>query len=126
MNQEPNDRTANGAAAAALGFILAGLVIAALILAMRHAERPAAIDAGAAGKRAKALAELRAAESNALDNVGWIDQNRGLVRLPISLAMQITARDWQNPAAARSNLVARVEKATAPAPAAPAKANPFE
>ena len=40
--------------------------------------------------------------------------------------MQITAQEWQNPAAARSNLIARDEKATAPAPVAPAKPNPFE
>jgi len=40
--------------------------------------------------------------------------------------MQITEREWQNPAAARSNLMARVEKAAAPAPQAPAKPSPFE
>ena len=93
---------------------------------MKHAAHPPAIDADRAATRVKALAELRTAESNALNNPGWIDQNRGLVRLPVSVAMQITESEWQNPAAARSNLIARVEKATAPAPVAPAKPNPFE
>ena len=126
MNQETNSQTPNGAAAAALGFVLAGFVVAVLLLAMKHATHAPAIDADAAAVRAKALAELHVAESNALNQAGWIDQNRGLVRLPIAVAMQITENEWQNPAAARSNLIARVEKATAPAPAAPAKSNPFE
>jgi len=126
MNQETNNQNSNGASAAALGFIIACLIVGALILAMKHATHPPAIDADAAAVRVKALAELRVAESNALNNPGWIDQNRGLVRLPISLAMQITQSEWQNPGAARSNLIARIEKAAAPAPPAPAKANPFE
>jgi len=125
MNQATNNHTRNGAAAA-LGFIIACFVFGALVLAMKHSTHPPGIDADSAAARAKALAELRVAESNALDNPGWIDQNRGLVRLPISVAMQITENEWQNPAAARSNLVARVEKAAAPAPPAPAKPNPFE
>jgi len=124
MNQKPNNRTPNDAAMAALGFIIACFIFAALTLAMKHAAHPPAIDAAAT--RAKALAELRTAEANALVNPGWIDRSRGLVRLPISVALQITENEWQNPAAARSNLIARAEKATAPAPPALAKPNPFE
>jgi hypothetical protein len=126
MNRETNNNSQNGAAAAALGFVIACFMLAALLLAMKHWGRPPAIDADRAAVRAKALAELCAAESKALNYPGWIDQNRGVVRLPISVALQITEIEWQNPAAARSNLIARVEKATAPAPAAPAKPNPFE
>ncbi|MGA3284438.1 MAG: hypothetical protein ABSD57_08270 [Verrucomicrobiota bacterium] len=126
MNQETNNRTPNGAAAAALGVVIACLILAVLILVMKHSARPPAIDADRTAARAKALAELRTAESNALSNPGWIDQNRGLVRLPISVALQITENEWQNPAVARSKLVARVEKATTPAPPAPAKPSPFE
>ena len=126
MNQEPNNHTRNGAATAALGFIIACFAFGVLILAMKHSTHPPGIDADSAAARAKALAELRVAESNALGKPGWIDQNRGLVRLPVSVAMQITENEWQNPAAARSNLVARVEKAAAPAPPAPAKSSPFE
>jgi hypothetical protein len=126
MNQETNHHTRNGAAAAALGFVIACFILAILLLAMKHWAHPPAIDADRAADRAKALAGLRTAESSALNHAAWIDQNRGLVRLPISVAMQITENEWQNPAAARSNLIARVEKATAPAPAAPAKPNLFE
>jgi hypothetical protein len=126
MNQKTNQQSPNGAGAAALGFVVACFILAALILAMKHFAHPPAIDADQAAARAKVLADLHTAESNALNNAGWIDQNRGLVRLPISVALQITENEWQNPAAARSNLMARVEKATAPAPAGPAKSNPFE
>jgi len=126
MNQETGKESQNGTAAAALGFVMVCCLLGALILAMKFWLHPPAIDADRVAARAKALAELRVAESNALNNPGWIDQNRGLVRLPIAVALQITENEWQNPAAARSNLIARVEKATAPAPAAPAKPNPFE
>lgn len=126
MNQEPDHHAQNGGAAAALGFIMACFILAALILAMKHLAHPPTIDADRAAARARALAELRTAESNALNHPGWIDQSRGLVRLPVSVALQITENEWQNPAAARSNLIARVEKATAPAPAGPPKPNPFE
>jgi hypothetical protein len=125
MNQETNSHNQNGAAAA-LGFVMACFILAALILAMKHSAHPPAIDADNAATRAKALAELRAAEFSALNNPGWIDQNRGIVRLPISIALQISENEWQNPAAARSNLIVRAGKAAAPAPAAPAKPSPFE
>ena len=126
MNQETNNHTPNGAAAAALGFLIACFILAVLILAMKYSAHPPAIDADRVAVRSKTLAEIRAAESQALNHPGWIDENRGLVRLPISVALQITEREWQNPAAARSNLMARVEKAAALAPQAPAKPNPFE
>jgi hypothetical protein len=44
--------------------------------------------------------------------------------LRIEDAMKIVERDWQNPAAARSNLIARAEKANPPPP--PPPASPLE
>ena len=70
--------------------------------------------------------ELRAAEVDALNNPGWIDQAKGVVRLPIAEALKLTEREWLDPAAARSNLIARVEKATALPPKAPEKPSAFE
>ena len=109
-----------------LAFLIASLLFAVIVAAVKYSTPIPAIDADRAAVRAKALAEIRAAETQALNHPGWIDENRGLVRLPIEVAMQITKREWQNPAAARSNLMARAEKAAAPAPQAPAKPNPFE
>jgi hypothetical protein len=109
-----------------VGFLIACFLFAVIVAAVKWSVPVPAIDANRAAVRTKALAEIRAAETQALNHPGWIDENRGLVRLPISVAMQITERKWQNPAAARSNLTARVEKAAAPVPKAPEKPSAFE
>ena len=109
-----------------VGFLIACFLFAAIVVKVKWSMPVPAIDADRAAVRTKALAEIRAAETQALNHPGWIDENRGLVRLPIEVAMQITEHEWQNPAAARSNLTARVEKATAPAPKAPEKPSAFE
>lgn len=36
------------------------------------------------------MAELRAAEDKILNNYGWIDKEKGVVRIPIERAMEIT------------------------------------
>jgi hypothetical protein len=110
----------------ALAVIVASLIFALLVLKMRQYTPPTAPDAARKAERAKALAELRAAEADALQNPGWIDQTKGLVRLPIADAMKIAEREWQKPAQARSNLIARVEKATALPPKPPEQPSPFE
>jgi hypothetical protein len=109
-----------------LGFVVASFLFAALVLVLKCSAPPPAIDADRAAERSRDLAQIRAAETQALDNAAWIDQQRGLVRLPIDVATQISAREWRNPAQARADLIAREEKASAPAPAAPAKPNQFE
>jgi uncharacterized protein YdaU (DUF1376 family) len=102
------------------------LIVAALVLAMQHYTQPAPLGEDRAATRAKALAELRAAEAEALTSVAWIDQGKGIVRLRVDDAMTLVEREWRNPAAARSNLIARVEKATAVPPKAPEKPSQFE
>jgi len=102
------------------------LIVAALVWAMRHYTQPPPLGEDRVAQRKKALAELRAAEASDLESYGWVDQGKGVVRLPINEAMKLALRAWQNPDAARSNLIARVEKATAVPPPAPAKPNPFE
>ena len=102
------------------------LIVAALVWAMQRYTQPPPLGEDRVAQRRKALAALRAAEATELESYGWVDQAKGVARLPIAEAMKLTLRDWQNPAAARSNLIARVEKATAVPPAAPAKPSPFE
>ena len=109
-----------------VGILGAFLIVAALVLVMQRYTRPQPLGEDRVALRKKALAELRAAEASELENYGWLDQAKGVVRLPIAAAMQLALREWQDPAAARSNLVARVEKATAVPPAAPAKPSEFE
>lgn len=106
--------------------VLVCLIFAALVWKMRQYTTPAPLGAERAAERAKALAELRAAEADALNNVGWVDPAKGVVRLPIAEAMKLAERKWRNPAEARKDLIARVEKATALPPKAPEKPSAFE
>ncbi len=126
---EPNQaiRRPGSGVAYAVAVIGAFLIVAALVWAMQRYTRPAPLNANRAAERAKALAELRAAEYQAMTTTGWIDQGKGLVRLRVQDAVKLTELSWgQNPAAARSNLIARVQKATAPPPKAPEKPSAFE
>ena len=122
-SQPPRERTGLAYLISILGSFL---IIAALVWAMKRYTQPPPLGEDRVAVRKKALADLRAAEASELTSYGWVDQAKGVVRLPITEAMQFALRDWQNPAAARSNLIARVEKATAVPPPAPAKPNPFE
>jgi hypothetical protein len=124
MNDQPApERTGLAYLFGILGSLL---IVAALVWAMQRYTKPPPLGEDRAAVRRKALADLRAAEASELENYGWVDQAKGVVRLPITEAMKLALRDWQNPVAARSNLIARVEKATAVPPAAPAKPSPFE
>jgi hypothetical protein len=124
MNTQPaRERTGLAYLFGILGSLL---IVAALVWAMRRYTQPPPLGGDRVVVRKKALADLRAAEASELENYGWVDQGKGVVRLPIAEAMKLALRDWQNPTAARSNLIARVEKATAVPPAAPAKPSAFE
>ena len=121
-----NLKTINRASGAAIGIIIASVIFAVLAVAMKLFVSVPALDADRAAVLSKALAEIRATENVSLNNAGWIDQSRGIVRLPIETAVQLAAQAWQNPASARADLNARAEKAAAPAPKAPEKPSAFE
>lgn len=101
-----------------------GLAIAALFFAMfyftrgmyreNNIGRPNA--QARAAERIKARNELRTTTAAALSNGGMVDTNKGIVRIPIARAMQMTVEAYEHPDAARSNLIARAQKAAQPAP----------
>ena len=107
-----------------IGVVGALLIIGVFALVVYKYLHPEPLGANRAEERARALAEVQAADSDALEKVGWVDPAKGLVRLPIDAAIKIVEREWQNPATARSNLIARVEKANPPPP--PPPASPLE
>jgi hypothetical protein len=129
-------RVKSGSALIAYAIAVVGafLIVAGLVWVMISYTRPAPLGAARAAERKKALVELRAANVETLTSYGILDPAKGTVRLPVidketggpGRAMQLALQLWQNPAAARSNLIARVEKATAPAPKAPEKPSQFE
>jgi len=116
----------NRASGAAIGFVLAAILFVALALIVKLSVGVPAIDADRDAVRSKALAEMRTAEEKSLNTLGWADQSRGIVRLPIDDAMKLAAQAGQNPAQARADLNARAEKAAAPAPVKVAAPNPFD
>jgi hypothetical protein len=109
-----------------LGILAAFLTVAALVAVMRSYNRPPPLDQSRVAQRKAALAELREGNSKALNNYDWQDQAKGIVRLRIDRAMELTLDEYKNPAAARSNLIARAEKALAAPPAPPPAPNKYE
>ena len=100
-----------------------GIVIAVCFLMMFYIVRgmyiennPGRVNSARAAERIKARNELREKTTTALLQGGMIDTNKGIVRLPIARAMQMTVEAYQSPETARSNLIARAQKAAEPAP----------
>jgi hypothetical protein len=109
---------------AALGSLL---IVAALAWFLYARTRPDTLNAARIAERIKDRREIEAAAAEALNNFGWADQSKGVVRLPITNAMELVVREWKNPAAGRSNLLARLERANPPPPPkAPEKPSVFE
>ncbi len=47
------------------------------------------------------LAELRAQEAEILNSYGWVDQQKGIVRIPVDKAMEIMTREARAARSAR-------------------------
>jgi hypothetical protein len=116
----------NRASGAVIAFVVAIVIFVVLAMGVKFCLRVPALDADRGAERSKALAELRDSEEKSLNTPGWIDQQRGIVRVPIDTAILQAAQAWQNPVQARADLTARAEKAAAPLPVAPAKPSAFE
>src|SRR5512139_2570608 len=99
-----------------LGILGTFLLMTVLVGALYRYALPEPIAAARAKERYQFLADQKAAEAKALTEYAWQDPAKGIVRLPIQRAIELTLREWQDPAAARTNLMARAEKATAAAP----------
>src|SRR5436190_19007943 len=121
MNQASCDKSR--LAAYAIGILGTFLIVSLLVLAMRHYTQPAPVGANRVEERYKFLQDQRAADAKALNEYDWVDKEKGIVRLPVQRAVELTLQEWHNPAAARSNLISRIEQATAAPPKAPEKPN---
>ena len=101
-------------------------IVGGLAYLMQQWNAAPAVDSVRATERTKNLKELQAANADMLENYAWQDKTKGVVRIPVSKAMEIAMQEWKNPAAARSNLIERIEKATAVPPKAPEKPSAYE
>jgi hypothetical protein len=109
------ERKCNCAAVFAYSVAVIGcfLIVGALVWVMYSYTRPEPLGEDRAAVRRKTLADVRNADAEVLNNPNyvWQDQSKGIVRLPLKSAMDLSLQLWQDPVAARSNLIARVEKA---------------
>ena len=100
----------------ALVVILLGVGINAMLKNYTETGAQAAREARAK-ERAKAQAEIRQTTALELNNAGVLDKAKGIYRIPVATAMDLTLKEYTaDAAAARSNFVARVETFTAPPP----------
>lgn len=129
MNSESKSHS-NCATKVAYGIAILGaiFIVAFLNHQLKKNTQAPPIDEGRAEERTKNLAEIRNAEADALNNTGWVDPSKGVVRLRIDDAINLMVETWgTNAAAGRSNLLERVAKANPPPPPpAPKKPSEFE
>ena len=106
--------------------VAALLIAGALVWIMVRVTRPEAVGAGRAEERRKALVQTRNEETQVLNNYDRQGAAPGFVRMKIEDAMKLTVKEYQDPAAARKNLISRADKAGTPPPQAAPPPNQYE
>jgi len=94
----PAPETARSSTGILLGVGVLILLLAAVIGALwlnRSESATETEDLDRAAVRTKNLAELQAADSNALTTYGWNDQAKGIVHVPITKAMELVLPSLQ-------------------------------
>lgn len=99
-----------------LGVVGAFLAMAALVAALKHYTNVSTVNQARAVERHKILADARQKATEELTVASWLDQPNGIVRLPNALATSLAVKQWQDPAKARADLLARAAKAYPPPP----------
>jgi hypothetical protein len=103
-------------------FALFGVIVLAII---GPARRGSDYEEVRAKKRVENLKTLREEADKALTTYGWIDKTKGLARIPIERAMELTVAELAKQKPAPAGPIATPEKqAAAGAPASPAPASP--
>ncbi len=118
------------AGSAALRFLISMAALLPMVLVVwwaRPAATPEPLGAERARQRHAILEEVRQSES-ALAGYARIHEEAGIWRIPIGEAMQRVAEEWEDPLAARREMVRRAgTMAPPPPPPAPEPApSPFE
>jgi uncharacterized protein (DUF58 family) len=103
-------------------FALFGMVVLAII---GPSQRTSDYEETRAKKRVENLKTLREEADKALTTYGWIDKNKGVARIPIERAMELTVAELAKQKPAPAGPIATPEpQATAGAAASPAAASP--
>jgi hypothetical protein len=108
------------------GFLGTFLIVAFLVWLMQSYTQAPSISATRAAERMQILSEFKAANATLVEGYNWQDQPKGFVRVPIERAKELVLEEWQDPVAARSNLMARAAIEFAPPPKVPEKKSIYE
>lgn len=123
----PNDPTMPRPAALNwLGVLGAFVVMVVLVAALRHYTQVPTVDEARAQERYKIHAEIVQAAAHELSTPGWIDKEKGIVRLPNQVATELAVTLWKDPAKARADLLERADKAFFVPPPPPEAPSEFE
>lgn len=95
-------------------FLFFGLFVLVLIAATPHGND---YEAKRAEAREKKLSDARKAAAQELNSYAWVDKGKGLARIPIDRAMELTLRDLASKKPAPANPIETPATAQAPAPA---------
>lgn len=79
-----------------LAAVIGGFAIFLLILFIAYLpQAPAPLPEGSKtpAERAALLADLRAKEKAAVSTYGWVDKDKGVVRLPVDRAVELTIQE---------------------------------
>ena len=121
-----SESTSGQKVASLFGILGAFLVVGLLVMVMMTLIPAPVLNKDRALERKTALAEMRDADAKALKNYEVIDPAKRTARLAIERAMELTIEEYKNPEAARTNLIARAEKANEPPPKAPEQPSKYE
>jgi hypothetical protein len=99
-------------------FLFFGIFVLVLVAATPHGDT---YEAKRAEAREKKLNDARNAATRELNSYAWVDKGKGIARIPIDRAVQLTVRDLASKKPAPANPIATPAEAPAPA-ASPAPA----
>src|SRR3954453_7233209 len=102
-------------------FALFGLIVLAII---GPSPRTSDYEQARAKKRMEKLKALHEENQKELTTFAWVDKNKGVARIPIKRAMQLTVSDLAQKKPAPAGPIATPAAQTGPAGAAPAPAAP--
>lgn len=93
------DVRANRPWATIVGVVGSLLVFVVVAEVMHYFTTPSASEQAAEDRsRVEKLRELHAADAKALESAGWVDKPKGVARIPIERAMELTAEESSRPA----------------------------
>ena len=100
-------------------FLFFGIFVFVLVAATPHGNN---YEQKRAEARQKKLNDSRNAATQELNSYAWVDKGKGVARIPIDRAMQLTLRDLASKKPAPANPIAAPAEAAAPAASPPAPA----